>query len=294
MSVDLIEKVFDLYSNKTESDYWIIHNGERVPTMCPIVTYDDEDNGVILKLSDKIIIYTPEFINALSPDNIDSNYFWKVATNKFPLFSIGGGILNIKTINELNHISSDMAFKLGVIKPIEILLNHNRNARILEIGSGHGNFQKILEHSSFGDSNYYAIDVNPLFSHPRIFQTNGKSIPSDIPYPLDAVYSMNVFQHLSKTQRTSYYKQIYVSLKEGGIFVFGMFVITKNNRTKTLWGMRDHNDNFYCHFFRQLTIIDTEEDIKRELNNIGFSVENLSPLEEDVHYLTFKCTKIND
>ena len=39
-----IKKTFELYSNKTESDYWIVDfNGNKVPTQITILSQDDSD-----------------------------------------------------------------------------------------------------------------------------------------------------------------------------------------------------------------------------------------------------------
>ena len=287
-NLSLLEKNFSLYSDKTESDYWVMVNGQRIPTNLAIITEDEKE---LVKNLDGVAIYENEFIEKLSPDNIDSREFWKIATDKFPLFSIAGGVQTITTIDQVNEQTLAMAALLGVLKPLDLLYQENPNLRLLEIGPGHGGLQKALK-KFYGDDNYYAIDVNLLFEHPRFYQTDGKTIPDTIPYPMDIVYSVNVFQHLSKAQRTSYYKQILEVLRFGGVFIFGMFVVTEKNKNWPCWGIKGQNGKYYCNFFKQLTEIEREEVIIKELNEIGFEVIPLSEYSDTSHYLTYQCTKI--
>lgn len=282
-----INKTFALYANKTESDYYINVNGLKLPTQTTLTRVDE--NATVTK-SDNLTVYRNEFIQKLSPDNIDSREFWKMATNNFPLFSICGGIQDISTKHELNAISVLSAKSMGCLGILKSMFEADKNTKMLEIGPGHGGIKNFIA-ESYGDDNYWAIDVNPLFNHPRIFQTDGKNIPDTIPNPLDIVYSVNVFQHLSKKQRTSYYRQIFEVLKVGGVFVFGMYTMTPLNSSWPCWGTKGEDGKFYCHFFRQFTEIDMLEDLETELDEIGFSVQILND-QDKTHYLTFKCVKL--
>jgi len=287
MEKDLLKNNFAIYGKKAENEYWLKVNGQRVPTLSTITMPDEED---LFIRTDECTVFKAEFIERLNPDNIDSCKFWKMATKKFPLFSIAGGIQTITTIEQANDATLVMAQWLSALGPVGMVFEENKDAKILEIGPGHGGFYNHFN-KCYGDKNYYAIDVNPLFEHPRLFKTNGRKIPSTIPFNLDVIYSMNVFQHLSKAQRTAYYKQSWMALKTGGIFVFGMFVLTEENKDKPLWGSRDENGRCYCSFFRQLTPIDTEDELLTELIDIGFEVEQLSDVNEQTNYFTYKCTK---
>lgn len=286
-----IKKTFELYANKTESDYWILDpNGNKVPTQVTILSQDDSDK-ILFDKNSGYHVYKKEFIDELSPDNIDSREFWKTATDNFPLFSIAGGVHTFKTIDEVNDSTTVMAHQTGCLGVLANEFNFNPKLKMLEIGPGHGNVKNLLAKNGL-DDNYYAIDVNPLFEYPRIYQTDGKNIPDSIPYPMDIVYSVNVFQHLSKAQRTSYYKQIFEVLKDDGIFIFGMFVITEQNKNWPCWGTRDEQGDFYCNFFRQLTKIDHIDELMKELSDIGYTeIEQINPYSDRTHYLTFKVTK---
>jgi hypothetical protein len=281
-----IKKVFDRYKNKTESDYYIMVNGQKVS---PAISIHGLDDVHLVTHKDNRSTYKEEFIKRLSPDHIDSRKFWKIATTMFPLFSVCGGG-DHKTIEDINVSTLGLSRDSGTLKPIYDSFVSNPDTKILEIGPGHGGFQKFIK-KMFTDENYYAIDVCPLFEHPRLFQTPGHTITHKVPNQLDVVYSMNVFQHLSKKQRSSYYQRIYKKLKKNGIFVFGMFVETEKNKEWPIWGTKDEDGRNYVKFFTQMTEVDREEELMNELTELGFIVEKLSQYEERSHYLTFKCTK---
>lgn len=281
-------KILKPYLQKTDSDYWVIFNGHRVPTFSLILT--EEDEKFFIQPEGNKPYYKKELIDRLSPDNINSCEFWEFVTEHFPLFSIAGGIQNISTIEQAKQLTHDMAVGFGVIKSVVDHLVQIDESKILEIGPGYGGFMDFIE-ENFENTTYYGIDVNPLFIHPRIYKTDGTTITNKIPNNLDVVYSMNVFQHLSKKQRSEYYRKSFKKLKKGGIFIFGMFVETILNKDWEVWGTKDENGRNYCNFFKQFTIVDREEELFEELNNIGYDVEKISPLENKSHYLTFKCTK---
>jgi SAM-dependent methyltransferase len=250
-----------------------------------------EDELSLVRVEDGKCFYDKKIIDRLSPDRIDSRKFWKVATTLFPFFSVcGNDNRGIKNTDDVNAATIAMSRDLGCLKAVYELIQYKHSAHILEIGGGYGNFLNFIK-QYHNDDNYYAIDVNPLFSHPRHYMTNGHSIPKLVPRGLDLVYSVNVFQHLTSRQRTLYYKSIYRKLKNGGSFIFGMFVVTPQNKNWDTWQSRDENGRCYVNFFKQLTPVDTLEELYTELGDIGFIVEHLSPIEDKCHYLTFKCTK---
>jgi hypothetical protein len=233
-----------------------------------------------------------ELINRYHPDNIDSRKFWGKATEYFPHYSIAGGQAGCKSPEECNSSTLKMAYQFGPLGELDTRLHEQSTATMLEIGPGHGGLCYLIN-ERHPLVNYHAIDVNPLFDWPSLHQTDGKTIPTQIPDNLDIVYSFNVFQHLSKSQRTQYYHQIWEKLKMGGTFYFGMFLRTEANKDWPVWGVKDFKGRYYCHFFKQFTEIDTSSEIWHELQEIGFKVDNISKHIDRQHYHTFKCTKIN-
>ena len=58
-----IKKAFDLYSNKTESDYWIVGlDGSKIPTQSTILTQEDS-NKVTIDNENGYPLYKKEFVD---------------------------------------------------------------------------------------------------------------------------------------------------------------------------------------------------------------------------------------
>lgn len=282
-----IEKNFHLYKNRADSDYEILINGTKVPTSTFIITPDYDKH---LQTVGKNVIITDKIVDILSPDKIDSRKFWGEATRLFPYFSVSGAKPEKEGVDAVNDNTLKMANMFNVIMPVLVALKHDGNANLLEIGPGHGGFYRYITRF-MPDENYYAVDVNPLFAHPRLFQTTGSTIPSKVPNNLGIVYSVNVFQHLSKKQRTAYYKRIHKKLSDSGIFVFGMFLQTPENQDWPVWNYKDENGRCYVQFFRQFTAVDTKEELYNELSEIGFEIDDITPPSLQTHYRTFLCMK---
>ena len=281
----LFENFNSYINHKSENEYILNFDNKSIATET-FITSGDED----FIIEDNKITFSTEYVNKLSPDNIDSGEFWKIATDNFPLFSISGGVQTITTTEEANNMNLIGAYRLQALDPILDMFRKNDNPYWLEIGPGWGGLEELMS-KSFENKNYYGIDVHPLVKHPNVYKCDGKNIPSEIPNGMDMVYSVNVFQHLSKAQRTSYYKQIHIILKEGGKFIFGMFVFTERNKDLPVWGYRDETGRLYTSFFKQLTPIDTEEEILTELIDIGFNVKQISPISNTHSYIVYECTK---
>jgi SAM-dependent methyltransferase len=259
----------------------------------PIVLERNEDGSVKIARSVNVRTVDETLIKRLSPDTIDSREFWREAHKDFSLFSICGH--PVKDRKEANEVNTAIAKRSGALDCLVDTINNiisgkRRHASMLEIGPGFGNIYELVkdEHAVI----YTSIDVYPAFDHPRMYQTDGKTIPWHIT-SMDIAYSCNVFQHLSKSQRSSYYKQIYNRLNEGGVFIFNMFVRSEENKKLPLWGVRDESGRYYTQFFRQLTEVDELDELTKELNEIGFEVEILTPERQRIQHnvLTFKCSK---
>lgn len=237
-------------------------------------------------------IVKKELVDRLSPDNIDSTEFWKEANKSFPLFSICGH--PVKDKDEANKTNNIIAQQCGALKCLQdranSCLRHYGVMSMLEIGPGFGNIYEMIKDQD--TINYSSIDVYPLFDHPNMYLTDGKTIPEHID-KLDIVYSINVFQHLSKEQRSSYYSQIYDRLNPGGMFIFSMFVKAPMNEKLPLWGCKDEDGRCYTMFFRQLTEVDELHELMIELSQVGFSTKIITPADHlDKHnVITFSCIK---
>lgn len=270
-------------------------NSSRGLTILPLAYFDKKDTKKNIVSVKEVFgenwrhqrtILAEDAIEKFSPDNIDVNFFWKKSVAEYPFLSICG-YANVNDENEANGATLPLHYHHKGVEAINHFYNLNpADFKMLEIGPGYGNIHNLVQ--ALPSIKYYAIDVNPLFKCDTLYKCDGKNIPSQIPMNLDLVYSINVFQHLSKAQRTSYYKQIYEVLKEGGGFVFSMFAVTPKNYDKPFWHISDKNGKFYCAFFNQFTPVDSIMEVKEELEQIGFEFHYLSEHENSCSFLAIK------
>lgn len=233
--------------------------------------YDEDKQEYIDKhdKENKTTFVSEKAIKILSPDHINAKIFWEKIVDNFPYISIIGDKKVYKNIDLLHKAS------FSIIKNFhEDLCKYiNSNSSVLEIGPGYGSTLKyILDHinSQYDHiNNYYMLDLIKLFNHLNLHIGDGYNLNKEL-YNFDFIFSFNCFQHLSKTQRSNYYKDIYNGLKDGGCFLFNMFLETEENKYKEYWGFKDKNGRNYTMFFNQLTEVDHEEELKEELKLIGF------------------------
>ena len=267
-----IKKNFNMYSSHKRDELTLDIDGKFVPARYIMV----RDDSLTKPAEDWRIIISNKLIERFNPNKIDNSYFWKCATKTFPLISIGDNPpylpnLGTGTLNGLHKPS-------GALGVLSALINNNPNSKILEIGPGFGCIKNYID-EKYNIKNYYAIDICPHFKFERLYKCDGKNIPIEIPNPFDIVYSINVFQHLTREQKSSYYKQVDIILRPGGEFIFGTYVATKetlmttfNNGKSFLFGMIDENGNPYCQFFNQFTPVDFLEDIELEFETLDMEI----------------------
>lgn len=247
------------------------------------ITVGDQD--ALKKFSFKRVVIDEELINKLSPNNIDCCHFWKKATEYFPLGSILYSA-NCKNETELNEASLKAHEAWGTFGLLKSILEENESAKILEIGPGYGAITGFVA-ENYNLENYYAIDVNPLFKYKKLFKTDGKTIPKQVPNDLDVVYSVNVFQHLTPEQRLSYFEQIKDKLVVGGKFIFSMFVVApdteeimiqdpNSGHIHPIFGFQDKQGNYYTNFFSQLTRCNTMRELIDIFTNLNMKLELIS------------------
>jgi len=274
-----IEENFEEYSSHKKGELEIEIDGQVCSAR---IFFFDEDfmKKHFTPHSDGRIIISKEVIEKFNPDNIDNSYFWKLAAKSFPVMAIGDkpewlhtDDLRIKNFDAISNLHKP----LGALSCLCSFLDRNPNARILEIGPGFGNIKKYIE-NHYNIENYYAMDICPHFEFERLYKCDGKNIPKEVPYPIDIVYAVNVFQHLTKEQKRSYYKQIEIILREGGEFIFQSFVATekslmeKNENNEYYFGVIDEDGQPYVHFFNQITPVDFLEDIIKEFEDLDLNL----------------------
>ena len=281
MSKGRIEEIIDLYYSKKvdEDNDYIIALDEEIEVKVMNQSTGEMSLQNLKEVGTTIDLLTPygdlitkERAEELNPDNIDNKLFWKYAVKKFPYYSISR-YGNCKSEEDVNKANLNLAIWNGLIPKLKEKLKSKPNSKVLEIGPGYGNVFNYITDNHQG-CNYLAIDINPLFYYDGLFECDGKTIPEELGGNFDFIFSNNVFQHLSKNQRESYYKDIYNKLIDGGEFVFSNFLLAEENKDiDSLWSYKDKNGNVYSTFLSQLTPVDSYEELADTLNDIGFSIK---------------------
>ena len=215
----------------------------------------------------------------------DWKEFWKTCEEYFPLHSVHGngrskdGIIQSER-NQWHHASFDRYFK-------EIGPNFPKcleGKKVLEIGYGYGGAG--LELIDKYKADYIGIDYNRVNTDlPKDrFLTIGKSgIPRRLmSRKFDFIFSVNVFQHLTKQQRLDYMKQAAQVLSDDGTFLF----------TVNQWNPKVNNGvpakGYATYFFSAVTSIESEEEVYEMLNEAGLKCQRrdvLCTTADDQHNL---------
>jgi len=160
---------------------------------------------------------------------------------------------------------------------------NKKEISLMEIGPGFGCVKEYLDWYFKEQLDYHAIDVYPMFEYDQLYKCNGKRFPKQVyGKRFDAVYSVNVFQHLSVVQRRSYYREAFRYLKEGGLFTFSVMAIgdncedlvceTPEKKKQRLFGISDEDGNYYIQFFSQFTKLQRTRDVMKDVEDVGFTV----------------------
>ncbi len=274
------KQIIDFYfSKKQNNNDYLLHLDKEVE----VSVINVSDNTVTSSLQNVVKtgydLYSPPYhevkkdnIKRLSPDNIDNKFFWSYLTKKFPLFSISQ-YPNCKTDDDVNKANINASKWIGFYQKIDSKIKSKPNSKILEIGPGYGNFFQDIT-SKHETANYFAIDVNKMFYYDGLIECDGKSIPKSLGDNFDLVFGINSFNHMSKNQRSSYYKDVYSKLSSGGCFLFTNYLISEHNQDRNdFWSYQDKEGRVYSSFFSQLIEIDDYNSLADELNEIGFSIK---------------------
>jgi len=213
-----------------------------------------------------------EAVTRFHPSNIDNKNFWKVAKEEYPLLSVCGH--PSKTIKEVNKNTTGLPTAFKFLDQIDdVAARSTEPINLIEIGFGYGNIFDLYN----GITNYTGIDYTvprKLKKHDNLHEIDVSGVPENlaIPYHYDVVYSCNVFQHCSQEDRFEYLKQAYDMLKVGGYMMFSAFIWSNKNKNEPYWGIGDMGGRYYTQFFSQLTEVDTENEIRGHLHDLGFNI----------------------
>jgi SAM-dependent methyltransferase len=269
---DCIDFYYDRLQSKN-NEYCIVEpkiSNTPIPTASNLLHYEGLSNKMIdLDQYHNRMVVNEKAIKRFHPNEINNSEFWRYAKMKFPLFSVCGG--DSKSIKDVNKKTLGYSKSTGLYQYLmELIKRSEEKLNVLEIGFGHGNiFNKINKLTNYIGLDFYKIKSLNRHKNLRIIDISG--IPDDIPdNSLDVVYSVNVLQHCSQKDRFDYFKQAYKKLKPGGSFIGSCFIVTEQNSTSPVWGVVDENGRRYCHFFRQLTEVDTGDELQNLTRELTF------------------------
>lgn len=170
-----------------------------------------------------ITTFSDDYIERMSPNNIDVIHFWEKLHKEFPINAVAGSP-DIQTVDQI-HAAHENMFEIGFMDFVKD--NVSPEKKVLEIGVGFGSmFKSLMKRGKVDPKNYYMLDViNRLdFKHSNFYKGNGWDIPKAL-NNMDVIVSWNTFQHLSEKQRISYFYDAFHRLNSGGIFTFSCFTI---------------------------------------------------------------------
>lgn len=259
-------------------------NGNSQPTSMPFLhnVYD----GVMTHDSHAVV--PKNELEKYSPDQLNVQAFWQRLHQNYKYIPICGR--PVKSVAELNNITFNDAKWNGTITEIDIALRNLAvpQPKMLEIGFGYGNIATYVT-TNHKHAEYYGIDLLKRFDAlPNLFETDGYTIPDEVPYDLDIVVAHNIFQHLTQSQRLNYYELAYKRLKIGGKLVFDNFIATTANLSDYSWGWLDETGRPYIQFFTQLTPVDYEDELRDMLDGVGFEITKFNV---DHHMIFCVATK---
>lgn len=236
-------------------------------------------------------LVTPEDIALLSPNNIHNGDFWRVVEEVFGVDCVAatmyGKLDSDKDLGSLRNLS--LARTGGMLNFVDEW--RHLHCPVLEIGAGYGNFKYYcMLNTAF---KYLGVDVYPKSHGIHAALPNG-TLP---PYILNEkgkfqiVYSSNVFQHLSKEQRSVYFQDIFDLMTEHGLFIFNLTVHYHDPATcSDKARMSTDGRQYMCHY-GQWTEVPFYPELQQELQKY-FNIEYETRRYSD-YLFTFALSRKN-
>lgn len=239
-------------------------------------------------------LVTPEDIELLSPDNVHNGHFWKVVEELVGPDCVANSF-NAKLTNAIdagNQRNWSLARVTGMLNVADDWKHHH--APVLEIGAGYGNFKyHCMLNTAF---KYMGIDAWPKISGVIPTKPDG-TMPQEI---IDAclsdeknrvhlVYSSNVFQHLSRKQRSQYFKDIHTILEPDGCFIFNLLVHYDDPKSEKPLNLTSTDHRQYLKHYGQFTEIPFYPELQAELQQ-WFNIHYETRRYHDC-FFTFVCSR---
>lgn len=222
----------DMATYKTYSDAFVRDVNPRVPTAAEIAL--------------------------LSPDTIDNRAFWEAAEDLFKTDPVSNCQFGAPLAKMDGNRRNLMLYRCnGFLTYLEMMGLGREN--ILEIGPGYGTFKNWIEVNT--GLHYHGADVYPKIPDVEHTQRNGLLSAATKARTYHAVVSCNVFQHLSVTQRRTYYKDVHDMLVPHGVFMVSLVFDTHAPDAP----FRDSEGKVYLRHYGQFTEIQTLSAIHADL-----------------------------
>lgn len=152
----------------------------------------------------------------------ERQYNWQVQLQK----EIGDFKMGLTSGSTYIQDPRRLVFLLSRYKFVSKMIRDKK--KVLEIGCGDGFGSRLVAQSNTSVS---GIDIDPIFvddANSRIIGGDNINfkihniLESPVDEIFDAAYSLDVLEHISKTQENIYFKNICSSLKTDGVFIVGM------------------------------------------------------------------------
>lgn len=205
------------------------------------------------------------------PNDFDWQEFWKKCKKYYPLHSVAGGTF----FNTSEKIIEKEKNEIPVEAIMKSMKTKSENPSVLEIGFGFGGAVETFENCGFTYKGIdYAISNELNKNDDRFIEISESGIPQNlyVKNNFDLVYSTNVFQHLTKQQRIDYYKQIYFTLKKGGVFFFDLFCKNKKKFKELYTEEEEKTLRYATNFFDVHTYVPYPSEVTNMLTDIGFKI----------------------
>jgi hypothetical protein len=204
----------------------------------------------------------------LDPDKINPKEFWKATDIHFGIDTVCNttnrdkrleDVDSIISANKANHALSVGTGMMGFMEVVRDNCNSKfGHTSIAEIGCGFGAFK---EHGAKSTDIYYGFDIIPRYDWVIELEGETGCFSDDqmktFSGMFNVVYTMNVFQHLSKKQVEKYVEQVYELLPLGGYLAMG-YAFNKTHPSTYHYG--------------QVVELFPIEELRRMVNNKGFSL----------------------
>ena len=224
----------------------------------------------------------------------DRKKFWQIIDTHFKFHSRRG--TSVIPVFERRLFPLRLEIALNLKNEEDFFKRYNR---IFEVGYGYGEFgiRTLINHAEYQGIDY----IKEEYLNPKYFHEIDKSgVPNGLLKEnyYDLFYCNNCLQHCTFEERRDYFKSAYDMLKPGGKLYFSLFSNNEETREEKYKNsdfykdIIDYNRKYFpITFFNMETSTEWDDDLSKELVDIGFKIDIIyhSPIEVDTAF--FLLTK---